>query len=88
MKMNKEDVLKMLRDNVVEVTFIKKSTGTERVMNCTLNQYSIPIVHLPKGGYIEKDSHPTVIRVFDIDAQGWRSFDIDTVMGMVASYIK
>lgn len=68
-----------LRRGVYRVTFTKVN-GEQRVMRCTLNQTLIPEVHTPKG-VNESAEQPSleVIRVFDLEANGWRSFRIDSV---------
>lgn len=55
--------------NPVAVTFTKLD-GTRRDMRCTLNFELIPT-----------ENHPglDVIRVFDLEDNGWRSFRVDSV---------
>lgn len=64
----------------VTVTFTKKD-GSERVMNCTTNSELVPTQTIvestePKK---EKKSNEDVMPVYDLDAQGWRSFRWDSV---------
>ena len=64
----------------VTVTFTKKD-GSERVMNCTTAESLVPqepIVESiePKK---EKKTNEDVCPVFDLDAQGWRSFRWDSI---------
>ena len=64
----------------VTVIFNKKD-GTERVMNCTINSELIPPSPItesiePKK---EKKANEEVMAVYDIDAQGWRSFRWDSI---------
>ena len=52
------------------ITFTKKD-GTVRKMKCTRNSNLIPEDQLPK----KSEDKPTgAIPVFDLEAQGWRSF--------------
>lgn len=52
------------------ITFTKKD-GTVRKMKCTRNSNLIPADQLPK----KTEDRPTgAIPVFDLEAQGWRSF--------------
>lgn len=69
----------LLRENIVEVTFVKKSTGETRVMRCTLNAQ-----HLPEQTQTSrtKEFNPEVISVFDLDKQDWRSFRIDSIVSV------
>lgn len=66
----------LLREQKVVVTFNKKD-GDERVMTCTLNQNIIPEDKLPKtktDQEPEKKKNENVLAVYDINADGWRSF--------------
>lgn len=67
----------ILKEGNVEVTFIKQSTGQERVMICTLRSDAID--------YEKKtDRQPSLtderISVWDIDSHGWRSFRYDSII--------
>lgn len=75
--MDKNELLKKLSSEVVTVTFIKKD-GTERVMRCTKNLNLIPTEHQPKGESSVEAKEDNV-RVFDIEKQGWRSFNYSTL---------
>jgi hypothetical protein len=61
----------------VTVVFTKKD-GTERTMNCTLAESLIPASMKPSS---DKTYTPNqeVQAVFDLDAQGWRSFRWDSL---------
>ena len=61
-----------LHQGVCVVTFTKVD-GTERVMKCTTALAQIPQEFQPKGEGVE--AHEGQHRVFDIEAQGWRSFN-------------
>ena len=74
----------VLCTNVVDVTFTKKD-GTERKMKCTLKEDLLP-ASLPT--YLETETLAnTKVRmvsndalpVYDIEANGWRSFRWDSV---------
>ena len=85
----KEEVKEDLRSKIMEVTFNKKD-GEQRVMLCTLMTSAIPIEFRPKTESTKPDN-PNNQSVWDIRAEGWRSFiwskcncprsvdDIDTV---------
>jgi hypothetical protein len=63
----------------VKVTFNKKD-GSERVMRCTLNPKLLPKVEVKEGTEKpERKKSEAVIAVYDLDAQGWRSFTIKSV---------
>jgi hypothetical protein len=59
------------------ITFTKKD-GTERVMNCTLRGDMLPVVEI-KEDKTPRKQNDSVLSVYDIDAQGWRSLTINTV---------
>ena len=78
-----------LKYGPVTVTFTKKD-GSERVMNCTLNEELIPKVvetapasnleeilkDMPKK---ERKVNEDILPVYDLDAKSWRSFRWDSV---------
>ena len=59
------------------ITFTKKD-GTERVMNCTLRGDMLPVVEI-KEDKTPRKQNDSILSVYDIDAQGWRSFTINAV---------
>jgi hypothetical protein len=68
----------LLKDGVVEVTFIK-SDGTERVMKCTLKDEVISEHWTPKLEDGQHKHSEDVLPVFDVEAKGWRSFRFDSI---------
>ena len=77
-KMNREEMVELLRNNDCSVTFLKKD-GTERTMICTLRQDTIPEV---RGTGVKKTDD--VISVFDLGKSEWRSFRVDSVVSIAA----
>jgi hypothetical protein len=69
----------MLKNNVLQVTFNKKSTGELRTMRCTLNGQYLPEQTQAQASR-QKEFNPEVVSVFDLDKQDWRSFRIDSVV--------
>ena len=69
----------MLEQSVVEVTFTKKD-GTERVMNCTLLED-----YLPETTGAGRSAGSDALAVFDVDADGWRSFRWDSIKAVKLS---
>jgi len=69
----------ILEQSVVEVTFTKKD-GTERVMNCTLLED-----YLPETTGVGRSAGSDALAVFDVDADGWRSFRWDSVKAVKLS---
>ena len=77
--MNKGDLIKTLSEGIAIVTFTKKD-GTERVMRCTRNPSFIPAEFHPKTSDEKENLEASDnIRVFDVEKQGWRSFNYSTV---------
>lgn len=79
----RDTVLKDLRGNVIEVHFTKVN-GETRAMRCTLIPELLPPKYLEEQA-AEKEFHNTnsdVIRAWDVQARGWRSFRIDSVAYM------
>lgn len=83
MTFNKEQVAYHLKTMTATVTF-EKADGSTRVMNCTLMPQYLPsakpldenVKHLPRK---ENDN---VLAVWDLDNQGWRSFNIDSIINI------
>lgn len=63
----------LLTETEVEITFTKKD-GTERVMNCTLQEDI-----LPETVGTNKASNNDALAVFDVDKEDWRSFRWDSI---------
>jgi hypothetical protein len=81
--MHKMDLVALLHEHVVKVTFTKVD-GTRRVMNCTLRGDLIPPVKESsvQGGEtndVNKPRAENVIAAWDTEANGWRSFRLDSV---------
>jgi len=71
----------MLRMGSVTVTFTKKD-GETRVMTCTLEESAIPKQHRPKTlveGQEQRKRSDANLSVWDINAEGWRSFILANV---------
>ena len=74
---NREEWVSQLRTNICEVTFTKVN-GDNRVMTCTLREDLVPpVVTQPNDTGVQ--STLDVIRVWDTNALGWRSFRVDNV---------
>ena len=79
--MTRDEMLNELREGVCTVTFTKKN-GEERVMDCTLLMDLIPEAMKPKsdGNFQEGvDATIQLVKVYDVKAEGWRSFLADQV---------
>lgn len=74
--MNFDKLTQAMQKGVVKVTFTK-ADGTLREMDCTLAEYLLPET-------TQASNHPEgeTMVVFDLDAEGWRSFRKDRVITM------
>jgi hypothetical protein len=73
--LSRSEMQAKLREGTCFVVFLKKN-GTKRTMLCTLEEGEY---EEPKGtgsGIQSLD----VLPVYDIEAQGWRSFRVDSVL--------
>lgn len=81
----KQDVIRTLRtaEQGLRIVFTKKD-GTQRAMQCTLNQKRIPVEKQPKSLEETTDSTsvPAAIRVFDLEKLEWRSFRWDSLISI------
>lgn len=73
--MTRDEMISLLREGTCYVEFEKKD-GTLREMKCTLSPTYIPEDKMPKT---EAEYSDTVIRVFEIPLEQWRSFRVDSV---------
>ena len=72
----KAEVKEDLQSNIMEVSFTKKN-GEKRVMTCTLVTEAIPLENRPKPlaeGEEPKPAKEHLQSVWDVKAEGWRSF--------------
>jgi len=87
----KEELVESLKQGEVVVTF-KKKDGSERVMKCTKSFSIIPEDKHPKGEgnaevKLDENGNPIVsdlITVWDIENEGWRSFDYKSLLNIGA----
>jgi len=75
-----ENIKEFLHTEIIEVCFTKKN-GDERKMLCTLMDHKIPGEMAPKVEELTEtnDVNKDYMNVFDIEAQGWRSFIVANV---------
>lgn len=72
----REFIMSHLRMGPMKVTFTKKD-GTERIMNCTL-QEGVMVAHEKTTDRV-KEENTELIAVWDLDKQAWRSFRLDSI---------
>jgi len=66
-----------LKIGPMTVTFNKKD-GEQRVMKCTLQPELLPPVPIKESTKTKKEND-SVISVYDLNAEGWRSFIVKNV---------
>ena len=67
-----------LKMGPVRVKFIK-TDGSERIMNCTLEEKVIP-VYEKSSDVTRRSPSMEVLPVYDLDEKDWRSFRLDSVL--------
>lgn len=70
----------VLKENVAKVTFLK-ADGTLREMRCTLKSEYLPQMITEEGSEVQRKrmQNESVVSVWDLDNNGWRSFRVDSV---------
>ena len=76
--MNKEQIIKSLHEGVCEVSFTKVN-GDKRVMTCTLLESMLPKKEATSEDKPARKQNENALAVFDVNANGWRSFRWDSV---------
>ena len=66
----------LLKGGIYNVTFKKKSDGQTRVLAATLQSQFVP------EGTATGSLNEHVVSAFDVQNNGWRSFDIDSVISV------
>ena len=74
----KENLIDMLRNNIVTVTFTKVN-GEELTMKCALMAEYVPNAPTSSGQVLLQESESKAVSVWDTEANGWRSFRVDNV---------
>lgn len=82
MMYERDKLISDLKQAVVEVTFTKVN-GETRIMRCTLDPKNLPPMTNQQFDHIdEQHKRPEnldVIACWDVQANGWRSFRVDSV---------
>lgn len=77
-----DEMKDFLQNSVSNVTFTKKN-GDERIMKCTLMLEHLPLTEVKEKTEntekTEKAVNTDVLAVWDLEAEGWRSFRLDSV---------
>lgn len=73
---SRDDLLKSLREGVVDIKFTKKD-GSERLMKCTLQEGVVVPYERKTDRVVDRTDNN--IAVWDVEADGWRSINFDTI---------
>jgi hypothetical protein len=78
-----DQVIQKLREGEVTVTFTKVN-GDKRVMTCTLQESVLPPAKKddPLTQKKVREINPEVCSVWDVNANGWRSFRWENVVSV------
>jgi len=81
----KTEIVEQLKQGEVVVEF-KKLNGDYRKMHCTLQEGVVPVANKtdPLSQKKVRAVNPEVCSVWDINAQGWRSFRWDNVINVTS----
>ena len=74
---SKSNLVNMLQNGIMSVKFTK-ADGSERIMRCTLNETYIKPYE--KKTDREKTINDNILSVWDIEKEGWRSFNLDSII--------
>lgn len=77
--MTEEEMKKQLYAGPCVVTFTK-ADGSNRTMRCSTNRAFLPITEDMEKSSGGKPATPGIIKAFDIEKNGWRSFSVDRVI--------
>lgn len=75
-KFVRSELQTQLQTEVLEITFTKVN-GDKRVMNCTLMEGILP--SNTTENKTDKKVNEDILSVWDVDANGWRSFRMNAV---------
>lgn len=78
---SKVELADRLKKNILKITFTKKD-GTERVMPCTLKAELLPEVQDTGEPKKEKKQNDSVIAVWDMEKEAWRSMIIANILSI------
>jgi hypothetical protein len=78
--LSKTELKENLSKSIAKVVF-NKSDGSTRIMNCTLMANYLPmIIKEEQVAHVPRKQNDEVLAVWDLDNQGWRSFNINSVI--------
>ena len=76
LNISRAEITKALHEQNAEITFTKKD-GTERIMKCTLRD-GVAVPYEKKTDRT-REGKDNILPVWDMEADAWRSVNIDTI---------
>jgi hypothetical protein len=73
----RDGLVQRMKSGIVEIEFTKKD-GSTRVMRATLNEAFIP--KNEREGGSGRTQNANLMSVYDVDADGWRSFNVSSLI--------
>ena len=86
-ELTQKTIKEMLQEGVCAISFTKVSDGSVRKMKATLSADLIPAAPATEGDSTPRAENPDVQAVWDLEAQGWRSFRWDSLVS-VTNYVQ
>lgn len=83
-KQTREEIVELIKNTdgkIFTVTFVKRTTGEIRVMNCRLGVTK----HLKGGTQSYDPSEYDLLTVFDMQKKAYRSISLDTIISVKIS---
>jgi hypothetical protein len=80
----KEDIDTLLKGYIVVLAF-KKKNGERREMTATLNPNLLPEPPVKKPGAKSYTPNPDMVRLYDLENDGWRSFHPDQLLEIISA---
>ena len=74
----KEELSRFLKRGAINIHF-QKADGTERYMDCTLQEGVIPHIEVDPQRKSPQTSNPTTVVVWDTQKQAWRTVKFDRI---------
>lgn len=82
--MNIDELREMLKTDLATIVFTKKD-GTKREMHCTMIPEYLPVMKEPNPN-IKYGPSPTIVTVWDLEQNDWRSFKFDSILSIETDY--
>lgn len=78
MEWDRDDIIRKLNETICKIIFTK-ANGETRVMHCTLSEEFLPSQVDLEEAIQKKAPNNDVLAVWDVEANGWRSFRWDSL---------